>query len=77
MKSIFCESWCPSRVCIESTFVYHGNACSDRRCEEWFINGVAVGRQPCFVWGIIRCGYGQVWAMEKCSGMKKPEDECR
>ena len=25
---IFCESWCPSRVCFESTFIYHGNECS-------------------------------------------------
>ena len=35
---IFCESWCPSRVCFESTFIHHGNGCSDRRCEEWFIH---------------------------------------
>ena len=27
------QSWCPSRVCFESTFIYHGNGCSDRRCE--------------------------------------------
>ena len=33
IKFIFCESWCPSRVCFESTFIYHGNGCSDRRCE--------------------------------------------
>ena len=25
MKFIFCESWCPSRVWFESTFIYHGN----------------------------------------------------
>ena len=25
-----------------STFVYHGNGCSDRRYEGWFINGVVV-----------------------------------
>ena len=29
---MFCESWCPSRVCFESNFIYHGNGCSDRRC---------------------------------------------
>ena len=26
--------------CFESTFIYHGNGCSDRRCKGWFINGV-------------------------------------
>ena len=27
---LFDESWCPSRVCFESTFVHPGNGCSDR-----------------------------------------------
>ena len=30
--------------CFESTFNYHGNGYSDRRCEGWFINGVVVCR---------------------------------
>ena len=30
IKSIFCESWCLSRVCFESTFIYHDNGCCDR-----------------------------------------------
>ena len=51
---ILCESWCLSRVCFESTFIYHGNGCSDRRCEGWFINGVVVCKRSCFVWGIIK-----------------------
>ena len=29
------------------------------------------------VWGIIKWGYGQVLEMEKCSGRKGSEDECR
>ena len=33
IKLISCESWCPSRVCFESTFIYYSNGCSDRRCE--------------------------------------------
>ena len=47
-RSFFCESWCPRRVCFESSFIYHGNGCSDRRCAGWFINGVAVCRS-CFM----------------------------
>ena len=43
MRFIFCKSWCPLRVCFESTFINHGNGCSDRRCEGWFINGVLCG----------------------------------
>ena len=53
-SSFFCESWCPPQVCFESTLIYHGNRCSNRRCEGWFINEVAVCRQSCFVWGIIK-----------------------
>ena len=64
---ILCESWCLSRVCFESTFIYHGNGCSDRRCEGWFINGVVVCKRSCFVWGIIKWGFGQVWVMENAT----------
>ena len=53
IKYIFCETWYPSRVCFDSTFIYHSNGCSDR-CEGWFINGVVICRQYCFVWGIIK-----------------------
>ena len=49
IKFIFCKSWCPSRVWFESTFIYHDNGCSDRRCERWFMNEV-VCRRSCFVW---------------------------
>ena len=42
IKFIFCESWCPLRVCFESTFIFHSKGCSDRKCEGWFINGVVV-----------------------------------
>ena len=45
---------CPSRVCFESTFIHHGNGCSDRRCEGWYINGVVVCGRSCFVWRIIK-----------------------
>ena len=45
IKFIFCESRCPSRVCFESTFIYHGSGCSDRRCEGWLINGAVVCRR--------------------------------
>ena len=76
-KLIFCESWCPSRVCFESTFVYHSNGCSDRRCEGWFINGIVVGRPLSFLRGIIKSGYGKVLAVEKYNGKKRSEDECR
>ena len=38
---------------------------------------VAASRRSCFVWGIIKCGYGQVWKMEKCSEKKGPEGECQ
>ena len=34
-------------VCLESAlslFIYHGNRCSDRMCEGWFIIGVVVCR---------------------------------
>ena len=52
IKFIFCESWCPSRVCFESNFTYHGNGCSDRRCEE---SVVLVGKQGLSLkqWGKI------------------------
>ena len=30
------------------------NRYSDRKCESWFINGVAVCRRSCFVWGNIK-----------------------
>ena len=33
----------------ESAYIYHGNECSDRRWEGWFINGVVVCRRSCFV----------------------------
>ena len=55
----FCGSWGPSRICFESTFIYHVNTCSDRRCEGWFTNGVVVCRWSCFVCGIIKGGYGK------------------
>ena len=64
-KLIFCESWCPSRVYFESTFVYHSNGCSDRRYEGWFINGIVVCRPLCLLRGIIKLGYGKVLAVEK------------
>ena len=70
IKFTFCKSWCPSRICFESTFIYHGNGCSDRRCEGWFINGVVACRRSCFVWRIIKWGHGQVWEMDKCSGRR-------
>ena len=54
IKFIFCESWCPLRVFFESTFIYHGNGCSDGRCEGSFINGVVLCRRSCFVWGTIK-----------------------
>ena len=54
IKFIFCENWCPSEICFKFTFIYHGNGCSDRRCDGWFINGVAVCRRSYFVWGIIK-----------------------
>ena len=47
------ESWCPSRFCFESTFIYHGNGYSDRRREGSLINGVVVCRRSCFVWGQV------------------------
>ena len=49
-----CGSWCSSKVCFESTFIYHGNGCSGRRCEGWFINGLVVCRRSSFVRGIIK-----------------------
>ena len=57
--------------------MYHSNTCSDRKCEGWFINTVVVWRRSCFVWGIIKLDYGQVWEIEKCSGRKGPAGECR
>ena len=44
---------CPSRVCFETTFIYYGNGCSDRRFEGLFVNGVVVCRGSYFVLGII------------------------
>ena len=35
-------------VCLESTFIYHVNGCSGRRCERWFINRVVLCRESCF-----------------------------
>ena len=49
---------------MESTFIYYNNERSDRRCEGWFIKGVAVCRQSSFLWGIIKREYGQIWEME-------------
>ena len=46
---IFCETWYPSRVWLKSIFISHGNGCSERTCERWFINEVAVCRRSCFV----------------------------
>ena len=34
-------------------------------------------RRSCFVWGIIKCGYGQVCEMEKCNRRKGSEGEYR
>ena len=55
------------------TFVYHDNEYSERRCEGFFINGVVVCRQSCFVWKIIKWGYGWAWEM-KSIGRKESED---
>ena len=59
---------------------YHGNGCCDRKCsltKGLFINGIIVCRRLCYVWGIMRWGYRQVWKMVKCSGRKEPEGECQ
>ena len=77
IKFIFCESCCRSSVCFESTFIYHGNGCFDGRYEGWFIDGIVVCKRSCFVWEIIKWGYGKVWEIEKCSGRKGSEGEFR
>ena len=62
MGLIFCKGWCPSRACLEFNFIYHGNGCSDRRCERWFINGLLYADH------LVLCGESLNGVIDKYGG---------
>ena len=48
-----------SKTWLESTFTYHGNGCSDRTCEGWFINRVV------YADNLVLCGESLKEVMDK------------